>query len=251
MAAGVVLCATAFVVVSPRGCAMPNGCPEPPHRPAPAAVEAPTPTPPVAVVPKEEPKPAVAGELARPVQMAHPAARLTNFKEFGSPAAPVVCEIYTDYECPSCAMLYRETVPLLMEQYVATGKVRLVHRDFPLTQHPYSRLAARYANAAGEIGQYEPVVNQIFRTQSLWAANGNIEAQVAQVLSPEQLRKVREMVADDQRLEGTVNADLAMGLGTDHVTQTPTLVIVVNGKRQQIGGVPQFWLLRSYLDQVK
>jgi hypothetical protein len=49
-------------------------------------------------------------------------------------------------------------------QYVSNGKVKLIHRDFPLRQHPWDSLAAWCANAAGELGQYDIAVNQIFRT---------------------------------------------------------------------------------------
>jgi protein-disulfide isomerase len=34
--------------------------------------------------------------------------------------------------------------------YVKTGKVRLIHRDFPLAMHQHSKLAARYANDRGK-----------------------------------------------------------------------------------------------------
>ena len=34
-----------------------------------------------------------------------------NFKESGSPTAPVTVELYTDYECPACRAFYMETLP--------------------------------------------------------------------------------------------------------------------------------------------
>src|SRR5258707_671971 len=42
----------------------------------------------------------------------------TTFRETGSPHAPVVCEIYSDYQCPPCAAVFLETVPLLTTEYV-------------------------------------------------------------------------------------------------------------------------------------
>ena len=127
-------------------------------------------------------------------------------------------EVYTDYECPSCRNLYLETLPQLTAEYVATGKVRLIHRDFPLPKHQYSGLAARYANAAGEIGRYDLVANQIFKTQPEWSQNGNIDAQVAKVLPPGEMQKVRELVKTDSHLDDTKNADVAMGT-RDNLTQ--------------------------------
>ncbi len=174
---------------------------------------------------------------------------LLNFKESGSPNARITCEIYSDYECPMCAVLFRDLVPLLVNEFVQTGKMKLVHRDFPLPQHPYARMAARYANAAGELGYYDVVVAQIFRTQDIWNKNGDIDTQVAQVLPPGLMQKVRQMVKSDPSLDATVALDVAMGQ-RDELKQTPTLVIVGNGKRQALPGVPSYNILKAYLDQL-
>jgi protein-disulfide isomerase len=63
-------------------------------------------------------------------------------------------------------VFYRDTYPSLVSEYVINGKVRVVHRDFPLPQHKYARLAARYANAADELGLYDVAFNRSFETQS-------------------------------------------------------------------------------------
>ena len=177
------------------------------------------------------------------------AAAMPAFKQTGSPTAPVTVEIYSDYECPYCARLFLEVVPVLMAQYVETGKVRLVHRDFPLPQHPYAELAVRYANSAGSIGQYDLAVNQIFKTQEIWSRDGNIESQLAQVLSPSAIERVRMLVNSDPKLDLSVAADVEMARG-DSIKQTPTIVIVSRGKRQILPGVPALSLLKSYLDSL-
>ena len=216
--AGLAACAFLLVFFSPGACARPRGC---------------------------------SSDLTSSVgpNVAVPPSAPANFKETGSPTAPIVCEIYTDYECPSCAMLYKDVVPLLTQEYVATGKVRLLHRDFPLPQHRYARLAARYANAAGTVGEYQKVVDQLFRTQDAWNAKGNVDVQVAQVLTPSVMERVRALVAQDAHLDDTVTRDVDMGL-SDHLNQTPTLVIVAGGRRQVIAGVPPYSMLQSYLDQL-
>jgi protein-disulfide isomerase len=176
-------------------------------------------------------------------------AAVRNFKELGSDSAAVVCEVYADYQCPPCATLFRDTIPMLMTQYVETGKVKLRHRDFPLPVHSYARLAARYANAAGQLGHYEAIVDQIFKTQPIWSSSGDIDAMVAQVLPPDVMQGVRELLAHDAKLDETIAADLAMG-HEDHLRQTPSLVVVSKGKRQLLPGTPSFSLLKSYIDQV-
>ena len=76
-----------------------------------------------------------------------------NFKESGRSDSPITIEVFTDYQCPHCATIYDQIIPMLRADYVQTGKVKMVHRDYPLPMHAYARLAARYANAAGMIGQ--------------------------------------------------------------------------------------------------
>jgi protein-disulfide isomerase len=177
------------------------------------------------------------------------ASAITNFKESGSPTAPVTVEIYTDYECPACRSLYMETLPLLNADFVATGKVHLLHRDYPLQQHQYSRLAARYANAAGSLGKYEVVANQLFVAQAEWSQNGNVDGTVAKVLPPADMEKVRAMVKTDSHLDDTVTQDVAMGTSQDHLNQTPTIVIVAKGKRDVIAGGMPYSILKQYLNQ--
>ena len=171
------------------------------------------------------------------------------FKTSGSVSAPITLEIYSDYECPYCARFYEETVPLIVTQYVATGKVRLIHRDLPLPQHAWARLAARYANAAGELGQYDLAVKRIFQTQGAWRDNGNIDAQLAQVLPPGLMQRVRERVMNDATLERTIAGDFEM-VSKDHVNQTPSPVIESKGRRENIGPPPSFGVLKNYLDQL-
>jgi len=99
------------------------------------------------------------------------------------------------------------------------------------------------------IGKYDIVAAQIFKTQPEWEQNGNVDAEVAKVLSPADLQKVRDLVkAPPAALEDSVKADQAMG-NKDRLNQTPTIVIVANGKRDVIGGITPYPILKSYIDK--
>ncbi|MGC1580735.1 MAG: thioredoxin domain-containing protein, partial [Candidatus Acidiferrales bacterium] len=65
-------------------------------------------------------------------------------KAIGSKTAPVTMEVFSDYQCPSCGTLYEQTLKPLISEYVASGKVYLVHHDFPLPMHKYGYEAARW-----------------------------------------------------------------------------------------------------------
>src|SRR6266700_2080301 len=49
---------------------------------------------------------------------------------FGSKTAPVTMEVYSDFQCPACKTLFTTTNRRLMDDYVTSGKVYLIHRDF-------------------------------------------------------------------------------------------------------------------------
>jgi protein-disulfide isomerase len=170
------------------------------------------------------------------------------FKVTGAPTASITCEVFTDYECPACAALYMDTIPMLMTEYVATGKVKMVHRDFPLRQHQYSKLAAQYANAAGEAGQYDLAVVQLFRTQKEWSRDGDIDSRLALVLSPDVMEKVRAQIRTSVSLDQSIVTDAAQG-AKDQLNQTPSVVVVWKGQRKLMAPV-NYGLLKSYLDDL-
>src|ERR1700758_5574834 len=85
---------------------------------------------------KAHAKPAAAESLPAPM------------KAIGTKSAPITMEVFSDYQCPACRAFFENTLRFMINDYVASGKVYLVHRDFPLPMHPYSMDAARWANAA-------------------------------------------------------------------------------------------------------
>ena len=71
----------------------------------------------------------------------------------GRPDAPLTLVEYTDFVCPFCAMFFQRTLPVLLEKYVRTGKVKLVIEDLPLaTLHPTAPRAATAALCVAEQG---------------------------------------------------------------------------------------------------
>lgn len=69
----------------------------------------------------------------------------------GPADAPITLVEFTDYQCPFCHRA-QETVDKVLEQY--KDKVRFVHRDFPLDNHPRAIFASRASRCAGEQKKY-------------------------------------------------------------------------------------------------
>jgi len=97
----------------------------------------------------------------------------------GDPAAPVVMEEYSDFQCPYCGRFYEQTLPAIEENQIANGEVVLVFYDFPLTRiHPQAPLAAEAAHCAGEAGAaaYWEMHDTLFENIGEWSGKGNAEA---------------------------------------------------------------------------
>jgi len=80
----------------------------------------------------------------------------------GDPDAPITLVEFTDYQCPFCRRFYTNTLSKIKEQYIYTGKVRLVLRDLPLGFHANARPAAKAAHCAREQGKYWEMHDALF-----------------------------------------------------------------------------------------
>lgn len=73
---------------------------------------------------------------------------------------------FSDYQCPFCARHLSQTLPEIERDYIATGKVRYVFRDFPITSlHPQAFKAHEAARCAGEQGKYWEMHDRLFANQ--------------------------------------------------------------------------------------
>jgi len=166
----------------------------------------------------------------------------------GSKTAPITMEVFSDFQCPACKTLFMTTNRQVMENYVSTGKVYLIHRDFPLPMHAHSQVAAQYSRAAAQIGKFEPVEQALFQNQEKWEQTGDVDGTVAAVLSSAEMTKVRAIVK-----AGTVNAAIQKDVALGHlynVSQTPTTVFHSKGQTFPYGGSMSYEILRNFLDQL-
>ena len=166
----------------------------------------------------------------------------------GSKNAPIVMEVFSDFQCPACKTLFMTTNRQLMDNYVSTGKVYLIHRDFPLPMHAHSQVAAQYGRAAAQIGKFEVVEQALFEKQERWEQNGDLDGTVAAVLSPAEMTKVRALVKSGA-LNAAIQKDVALGKFYN-VNQTPTTVFHAKGQTFPYGGVMNYEILRNFLDQL-
>jgi protein-disulfide isomerase len=81
----------------------------------------------------------------------------------GKPDAKVTMIEFSDFQCPYCGRHYRETMPKIDKEYIQTGKVRYVFRDFPIDSlHPQSPKGHEAANCANDQGRYWQMWDALF-----------------------------------------------------------------------------------------
>jgi protein-disulfide isomerase len=81
----------------------------------------------------------------------------------GSPEAKVVMVEYSDFACPFCKRNYDETFPLIKKQYIDTGQVRFVYKDFIIVG---GDRAAEAAHCAAEQKAFWPYHDLLFEKQT-------------------------------------------------------------------------------------
>ena len=176
------------------------------------------------------------------------AAAPTFNKTFGASSAPITVEVFSDFQCPACKSLHDGVLNQLTIDYVRTGKVRLIYRDFPLPMHPYARLAAQYAVAASRINKYEAVADAIWKAQGNWSQNGAVESAVASALSPADMQKVKGFMKEPST-EAAIEADVALGK-ENRIQQTPTMVITKGIRRFPVAGNVNYGVLKRFIDDL-
>lgn len=168
----------------------------------------------------------------------------------GDPNAPVTIIEYSDFQCPFCRRFAEQTKPLLVEEYVATGKVRFVYRSFGLFIGQESLDAAEAAYCAGDQGKFWEYHDMLFANQ----IGENVGA-----FAPKRLLAMAEALGLDmtqfrQCFESHKYRDRAMQDQTEGrqagVRATPSFVIIApDGSTQLIEGAQPMEVFRQAIEQ--
>ena len=94
----------------------------------------------------------------------------------GNPNAPVTVVEFSDFQCPFCSRFFQQTLPLIEENYIDTGKIKFVYKDLPLDSlHPNARAAHIAAECADEQGKFWEYHDVLFEKQSQWSSLASSE----------------------------------------------------------------------------
>ncbi len=149
----------------------------------------------------------------------------------GEANAAVTMIEFSDFQCPFCRSFWRETLPLIKQNYIDKGLVRFVYRDFPIDSlHPAARSAAEAAECARDQGKFWEYHDRIFAGQDE-EGRGTIQFGLAELetwardlrLDAEEFKSC----LDSRKYREEVEKDLSDGTAAG-VTGTPSFFI--NGR---------------------
>ena len=162
----------------------------------------------------------------------------------GDPDAPVTMIEYFSLTCPQCRRFHLDVFSKLKPDYVDTGKVRFVARDFPINAPALH--AAVLAHCAGP-DRYFAFIDVLFETFDDWAGAHDYLDILVQLGELGGLSRDRfEACLADTALEDRVFESIQGGQAEYDVSGTPT--VIVNGEKYE--GKMQFEALAGHLDRL-
>jgi protein-disulfide isomerase len=158
----------------------------------------------------------------------------------GNPNAPVTIAYWFDYQCPFCKQDESTVVPNIVSDYVNSGKVKIVFKDYPFLGNDSMTLAvAARAVWAVDPNKFYDWHQAMFNAQgeegSGWASAAEINSVTTQVLGASEAAQVASLeVSNLTQYTAAINADKAEA-NKFGVNATPSMII---GKQLIIGAEP-------------
>ena len=140
----------------------------------------------------------------------------------GNESATVVMIEYVDFKCPFCMKFSKEIFPTILANYIKTGKVKYVYRDFPLQMHSGAMRAARVARCAGEQGKLWELRDRLLADQDAFPVMDAVGIGQSVGINA---RKLDECLSSKRYIDD-INQDIAEAhkMGVD---RTPTFFLGV------------------------
>ena len=162
----------------------------------------------------------------------------------GDPNAPVTLIEYFSLTCPHCEWFHKNIYNRLKPEYVDTGKLRYIARDFPLNMPAVQ--AAILAHCAGR-DRYFTFVDVLFQTFDDWARSGEYAEKLAQIGELGGVSRDRfDACLADKELENSIFQGMSAAQAEYDVNSTPTLIL--NGERYE--GKMSFEAFARHIDRL-
>lgn len=167
----------------------------------------------------------------------------------GDPNAKITIVEWGDYQCTYCHLFHQNTKDQLIQEYVNTGKVNFVFRDFPLNG-PDSVLAAEAAYCAGDQNKYWQYHDELYNNwggeRTGWVNQKSLDQFATNVgLDLNQF----DTCMNDKKYETKVleNQQFGQEIGVD---ATPSFIIFNDKTITKIVGAQPFSVFKQVLDNI-
>lgn len=157
----------------------------------------------------------------------------------GDPNAPVTIVSFEDFQCPFCGRAHAESFPQIKSEYIDTGKVKYVYRDFPLNFHPNAQPAAEASECADEQDKYWEYHDELYANQQSLSPALYTQLATELGLDVEQFQSCYDSGKYRQEVQDDFNYGSRIG-----VTGTPTFFI--NGIK--LVGAQPFQAFKQIID---
>ncbi len=165
----------------------------------------------------------------------------------GNEKAGVTVIEFSDFQCPFCRVFWSEAYQQIKKEYIDTGKIKFVYRDYPLPFHSAAQVSAEAAECADDQGKFWEMHDKIFGEQ-VKQGTGTITYGVVELKKwASQIglnSKTFNQCLDSGKYKSEVEKDLADG-SSYGVSGTPTLYI--NGN--PVVGAQPFSVFKAIIDQ--
>ncbi len=203
----------------------------------PAAPAAPS----VAADPTPSPTPTPPPPAAVPVAEA---ADADDDPFLGEEDAEVTLIEFTDYQCPFCGRHYKNTFEQIKKNYVDTGKIKYVLRDYPLGFHKQAQKASEATECADDQGKFWEMHSMLFENQQ----SLEIDALKGYAKDLELNESEFNDCLDSGKYEEEVKKDFNDGRAAG-ITGTPGFILLdKEGKGSKISGAQPFSSFQSAID---
>jgi protein-disulfide isomerase len=143
----------------------------------------------------------------------------------GPANAPVTITEFASMTCPHCAAFNETVFPKIKSEYIDTGKIRYVFREFPLDIKAAAGSMLARCIAKDDAGKYFAVIDMLFKQQNDWVLKNTTETLIRIGKQAGLSQQAVEDCLKDQALLDKIAADQKYASEVLKVDSTPTFFI--------------------------
>ena len=166
----------------------------------------------------------IAGAMAQSVSDVAKPVSLPDMA-LGPANATVTITEYASMTCPHCAAFTETVFPKIKSEFIDSGKIRFVFREFPLDIKAAAGSMLARCIAKDDSGKYFAVVDLLFKQQNDWVTKNTTETLTRIGKQAGLSQQAVENCLKDQALLDKIAADQKFASEVLKVNSTPTFFI--------------------------